>query len=164
MAANSMFRYSGTGPNGRRLCCWCGTEVPKGRRNWCSQVCVDDYLGTKGHAHLIGRIFKRDKGVCAKCGLDTVAYRNAWRSCREFVRHPVNGHLVQVLELFGWDCSKRWWEADHILERHDDGPNTLQNLQTLCQLCHKVKTREFAARRARRRKLAIQPELFCIAA
>jgi 5-methylcytosine-specific restriction endonuclease McrA len=61
--------------------------------------------------------------------------------------------------LLGWDLSRRFWEADHIIERHDGGPNTLKNLQTLCQLCHKRKMREFAARRAERRRLAIQPEL-----
>jgi len=32
------------GPNGRGLCRWCGTEVPKGRRTFCGQECVDQHL------------------------------------------------------------------------------------------------------------------------
>jgi 5-methylcytosine-specific restriction protein A len=157
-----MNRYQGTGPNGRRLCCWCGTEVPKGKRRWCSQACVDDYLSTKGHAHLMGRIFQRDKGVCAACGLDAQKFENEFRKIQHElrVRHPLRGYTTNILELLGWTTHNCFWDADHILERHDGGPNTLANLQTLCQLCHKRKTREFAARRARRRRLALQPELF----
>ena len=31
------------GPNGRALCRWCGVEVPKGRRSFCSDDCVHEH-------------------------------------------------------------------------------------------------------------------------
>jgi 5-methylcytosine-specific restriction endonuclease McrA len=106
-------------------------------------------------------LFKRDKGVCAHCGLDCSQFEDASWKLRHLLRvpHPFRNYPVNLLELLGWDTAKTFWEADHVLERHDGGPHTLENLQTLCQRCHKVKTRAFASRRARRRKLALQPEL-----
>src|SRR5258708_1865779 len=98
----SMNRYKGVGPNGRRVCRWCGTEVPKGRRSWCSDACVDEYLGTKGHAHLIERVFARNKGVCAECGLDTVTYRRKRYADRQHIMGP-RGYTVCDYELDGWD-------------------------------------------------------------
>ncbi len=38
------------------------------------------------------------------------------------------------------------WEADHIVEWSRGGGTTTNNLQLLCQTCHKTKTRSFLAR------------------
>lgn len=60
------------GPNGRKLCRWCGVEVPKGRQTWCSQPCVDEFLIRKDPNTARRRVLERDRGVCALCGLDTL--------------------------------------------------------------------------------------------
>lgn len=56
-------------PDGRRLCCLCGTPVPGRRIDWCSDDCVELYLIAKGDQNA-ARLFlwKRDLGVCASCG------------------------------------------------------------------------------------------------
>ncbi len=51
------------------------------------------------------------------------------------------------------------WDADHIVELQDGGPNTLENMQTLCDSsmpnkCHVKKTAEARAARQRFRTLA----------
>jgi len=75
------FRYSRTftlhypkekGPNGRRLCRWCGEEVPTSRHYWCSQECVQEfYIASGSSGWVIPNVYERDRGVCALCGLDT---------------------------------------------------------------------------------------------
>jgi biotin operon repressor len=41
----------------------------------------------------------------------------------------------------------RWLEVDHIIEKLDGGTDTVENLQTLCNVCHSAKTAEYQARR-----------------
>lgn len=65
-------RRPGRGPNGRAFCRWCGTEVPKGRQTWCSDQCVTDYRVRSDPGFARAQVLKRDRGVCAECGLDTV--------------------------------------------------------------------------------------------
>lgn len=43
------------------------------------------------------------------------------------------------------------WEADHIIPLSEDGPDTLDNMRTLCLDCHGEWTASLAARRARRK-------------
>lgn len=59
-----------------------------------------------------------------------------------------------------WTCVKCGYEgtpragdlhADHIIPREEGGPDTLENLQTLCVPCHKPKIQEEAARGRQRR-------------
>ncbi|MEM7386617.1 MAG: HNH endonuclease signature motif containing protein [Verrucomicrobiota bacterium] len=43
-----------------------------------------------------------------------------------------------------------WWQADHIVEYAEEGPNTLANAQTLCSICHAKKTAAYARERSER--------------
>ncbi len=57
-------------PKGK--CRGCLGEVPKRRRTWCSDACVETALIRKGDPVVVRpKVFRRDKGVCALCGLDT---------------------------------------------------------------------------------------------
>jgi len=58
------------GPNGRALCRWCGVEVPKGRRSFCSDDCVHEHKLRSDPGYLREQVFQRDFGVCALCGTD----------------------------------------------------------------------------------------------
>src|SRR5580704_19480626 len=60
---------------GRPLCRWCGSEVPKRRRTFCSDGCVHDWKLRTNPGYLREKVFERDKGVCAACGIDTEALR-----------------------------------------------------------------------------------------
>lgn len=67
------------GPNGRALCRQCQTEVPKNRRTFCSQPCIDLWMVRTGSG-MEKFIKKRDKGICAICGLDCEALKKKLRS------------------------------------------------------------------------------------
>jgi len=72
-------------------------------------------------------VYERDKGLCAECGLDTVAAKPKGRT----------GHL---------------WQADHIVPVIEGGGECdLQNMRTLCTACHQKATAALRKRMARAR-------------
>lgn len=65
-------------------CRYCTKPVPKGRRNWCSQDCIDEYRIRNDPGFARARVFERDHGVCSACGRDTEALAlrvGAWLVC-----------------------------------------------------------------------------------
>lgn len=96
-------------------------------------------------------VFARDAGVCVepKCRLDTVALQKRIEAL------PLNGQIAvwDVLEKEGFDRARPLWEADHELALDEGGKDELENIVTRCVPCHKGKTKEQAARKARIRKL-----------
>ena len=122
----------------RGTCRWCGEQIlyergPKLgaidlRRRW-HPACVDAYnRSDPREARRLVR--RRDRGVCADCGLDTNALRR---------RHRGRGSTRKLREL-GFKARKSLWELDHIVPLIDGGGHELTNLQTLCTPCHKRKT------------------------
>jgi 5-methylcytosine-specific restriction enzyme A len=168
-------RYRGQkGSNGRALCTWCGTEVPKGRKSWCSDGCVDQFRQLKERSYHNRKAAARDQGICQSCGIDIQKVSKLIRDkmfadtrwygrgdyTRSLMREKMKGLGVDIpsfreahLEYYrrlGWPSYGVAEEFDHIVELSDGGPNTLDNLQTLCSRCHKRKTSGFAAKRAER--------------
>lgn len=123
----------GRGPNGRRFCRWCHAEVPKGRSSYCNDECRKhcDF----GHSKMI--VIRRDGLVCTSC---KAALRARWTWPRDY-------SLPKV-------------EVDHIVAVKDGGSHHPDNLRSLCPTCHRKRTAEQAAERARKRRpKAVQLEL-----
>jgi len=130
------------GPGGRALCRWCRSEVPKGRRTFCADTCVHEWKLRTDPGYLREHVFARDRGVCAACGVDTVALRRDMRKLdfaarRQFLRK--------------WKLSensrKSFWDADHILPVAEGGGQCdLSNMRTLCLLCHREATAQLRER------------------
>lgn len=128
------------GPNGRALCRFCGTEVPPGRKSFCSgdkatiarktgtyiqegHGCVHEHCVRSQPGYARDCVFARDAGKCALC--HKTAPRNAG------------------------------WQADHIRPVAEGGGSCgLENLRTLCTACHNRETAKLAARRAEARAQA----------
>jgi 5-methylcytosine-specific restriction enzyme A len=68
------------GPNGRALCRHCGTEVPQGRRTFCGEPCVEAWTVRTTPTLMRQRVFARDRGVCARCGIAAEALDQALRA------------------------------------------------------------------------------------
>jgi len=130
------------GPGGRPLCRWCRTEVPKGRRTFCSDTCVHDWKLRTDPGYLREKVFDRDQGVCAQCGKNTVALRRDMRKLdyaarRQFLKE---WRLVE-------GSRKSLWDADHIIPVAEGGGQCdLTNMRTLCLLCHREATRALRER------------------
>ncbi len=135
------------GAGGRVLCRWCALEVPKGRRTFCSGDCVHQWRLRTSPAYLRDAVLKRDKGVCARCTVDTLA---AYRLLRR-ARGERRAELLGIWGLRSFE-RKSLWDADHIVPVAEGGGECdLENLRTLCVHCHRVVTAELRARLARRR-------------
>ncbi len=126
------------GPNGRALCCWCQAEVPKGRRSWCGDACVDDYRGHHDWAYIRAKVFERDKGICAECSLDCVADKEKFRTETSGMNIFRRKEAVQTLGIDRHRIHADWWDAHHVVPRASGGDNSLGNLITLCVACHKA--------------------------
>jgi len=150
----------------------CGKPVPKGRRTWCGDQCVEDYLVRANAAHARMRVQERDKGVCESCGLDvyrvakSINRRARSLGSQEKARALVSrlpGRMIRV-----WTNNPNWesrwprswpgvdgdslWQADHRVPVAEGGGSCgLENLRTLCIWCHKRETAELARRLAAKR-------------
>lgn len=114
------------GPNGRALCRRCATEVPVGRRTFCSADCVHEWKLRTNPAYVRQQTWKRDGGVCAACGVDTMA------ALRQRQGQRWRGH---------WRGTGHLWQADHIVPVAEGGGLCgLDNIRTLCTACHRQHT------------------------
>ncbi len=112
------------------------------------------YLVVSG-SYVRGRLWKRDRGVCAQCGLDTDSIT------RRLIAMDREAKRAATLELakLGFKLKPyrsalySLWEADHVVPLAEGGSYSLDNIQTLCVPCHKEKTAEQAARKAKQRRL-----------
>lgn len=142
-------------PNGHALCRQCGKETPSKYRVFCSMACSKAFPH-RSPGHMRKLVFERDKGVCSKCGVDTVwlasyfhstvAGRSVWLSRLWLRCYHVPERVSRVRR------SVNWWDADHItpVVEGGGGHSGLDNLRTLCIPCHQQETRELNRRRRER--------------
>jgi len=120
------------------VCRWCGAAVPKGRFTFCGVPCVHQWKLRTDPGYLRERVFERDRGVCAVCGLDTEAMRKDkrkldWAARRAFERE--------------WGGRRNLWDADHIVPVAEGGGECdLTNMRTLCLRCHREATAQLRRR------------------
>ena len=86
--------------------------------------------------YLREQVFARDRGVCAKCGVDTVALQRDKRRLDYAARRQF---------LKRWKLTeksrKSLWDADHIVPVAEGGGQCdLSNMRTLCLMCHRQAT------------------------
>jgi|SRR5581483_1871664 5-methylcytosine-specific restriction protein A len=137
------------GPSGRGLCRWCSLEVPRGRFTFCSEYCVHEWKLRSQPAYLREQVFLRDRGICASCGVDTVAAARRIRFTRGANRQALLQHWGLRTR-----SRKSLWDADHIVPVSEGGGQCdLANMRTLCLRCHRVATAELRER-IRRTKIA----------
>jgi len=132
------------GPSGRALCRWCRNETPPKRRTFCSDACVHEWKLRTDPGYLREEVLKRDAGVCAECGIDTVALRRDMRRLDFAARRKL---------LKEWGLRERsrktLWDADHIVPVAEGGGQCdLANMRTLCLRCHRAATTALRARLA----------------
>src|ERR1700678_1439773 len=137
------------GANGRGLCRWCSIEVPPRRFTFCSDYCVHEWKLRSQPGYLREQILKRDRGICAHCGLDAIREQSKLKRARGSSRLALMQH---------WGLNRRirqsLWDADHILPvTEGGGEGDLDNIRTLCLRCHRLVTAQLRER-IRRAKVA----------
>ena len=151
-------------PREKGSCRYCGGPVPKGRRSWCSQQCVEEYLIRADTGRARALVFQRDRGVCAFCGLEAgrldALVEHERRRIRDYVhRNRLHrlftepGYALGDASIFARSGgilifgqrvpfrSASYWEADHVVPVAEGGGACgLDNLRTLCWRCHPKET------------------------
>lgn len=132
------------GPNGLRLCRWCDLEIlAKRRRTFCSDYCVHQWRLRTDPGYLREQVFARDRGVCAVCSIDTVAAYAALKRARG----PARAAGLRLYGMKSIGSRRSLWDADHIRPVAEGGGQCdLENLRTLCLLCHREATGRLRAR------------------
>jgi 5-methylcytosine-specific restriction endonuclease McrA len=87
-------------------------------------------------------VLARDRGVCAACGVDTIALRGDLRKLDYAARRKF---------LKEWGLTERsrksLWDADHVIPVAEGGGQCdLANMRTLCLKCHQQVTAELRRR------------------
>lgn len=178
---NSTLTISDLFPVNKKLCRYCSKPLTGKQSKWCSKTCAlnafnDTMLARGSSKHIREKVYARDNGICAKCGVDCKklqrisdkAYcslldykedafeRSGWRPFMYCYASPrgwggeISNNIFE--KQYFKDCRKivaqtplsyglSCWQADHIVECVNGGSHSMDNLQTLCNSCHKAKTR-----------------------
>ncbi len=175
----NVFRWKNLPPfrrdeHGAYLCRLCKAPCADDSRQWCSPACLERFLLMSSGEFVRAELFKRDRGICAECGVDGAQMNDALARMKEDVLHPllmtIHPLVVTTLRSEGWsnvclrghgsyaDCLEytSCWEADHIHAVHKGGGQCgLENYRTLCFVCHKkVSAAQAAARKNARQRAA----------
>ena len=126
-------------------CRGCHGPVTAPRRTWCSDECKKRY-----DPYWVKRaVVERDRHICQMCGKDIAAEMLAWRRAR-----PAN-----IYPFEAWRAWSRAWrraqpreEYDHIVPFSEGGATVVENMRTLCKDCHKKRTAEWRAEKAKAKK------------
>jgi 5-methylcytosine-specific restriction enzyme A len=137
------------GPNNLALCRWCDLEIlAKRRRTFCSDYCVHQWRLRTDPGYLRDQVFARDRGICAVCHIDTIAAYNALKRARG----PARAAGLHLYGMKSITTRRSLWDADHIRPVAEGGGQCdLDNLRTLCLLCHREATAQLRQRLTRAR-------------
>jgi 5-methylcytosine-specific restriction protein A len=132
------------GPNNLPLCRWCDLEIlAKRRRTFCSDYCVHQWRLRTDPGYLRDQVFARDHGICAVCQIDTIAAYNALKRARG----PARAAGLHLYGMKSITTRRSLWDADHIRPVAEGGGQCdLDNLRTLCLLCHREATARLRTR------------------
>ncbi len=140
--------------DGRKLCRLCATRLPKFKQRWCSDACRDQAYLQCSPGHMRAAVRRRDKGVCARCGLDTVKLRDELRDlCHKYGRDG-EAYRSHLLLMWGpWVLRSPLWQMNHKQAVAEGGEIWgLKNVETLCIPCHQEHTKMLRKRLAWRGK------------
>ena len=142
------------------ICRQCGKVLEGCRTSFCTNSCADDFMCRRNGSYMRRLVYRRDRGVCKLCRVDTAAIRDRLRVLRfgneMIVRRggavdPVGLCLLEGrLTRAGYDLGRSFWEANHIVPVYLGGGGCgIENIETLCRHCHRKVTAGQAAERAR---------------
>ncbi|KAM4697906.1 DNA annealing helicase and endonuclease ZRANB3 [Rhinophrynus dorsalis] len=130
---------------------------------FCSRKCQDDFLIRSNQSYMRAKVFETEHGVCQQCCLNAhelyLSVRDAPKTQRKALLESTwmaQLPLDQLNELIRNPTEGQFWQVDHIRPVYGGGGQcSLDNLQTLCTVCHKERTAKQAKERSRTKKLSV---------
>lgn len=137
---------------GPKECIWCGGVVPKRRRSWCSDGCVDAFKLRCDANRQRQYVEHRDSGVCQVCQRDTYLAEREGKVLAKSLSYmliddPKRDEVKnQLRQNFGY-ARGRWREVDHIVPVvRGGGLCDISNLRLVCGVCHAELTKILCAK------------------
>ncbi|NXS58417.1 ZRAB3 endonuclease, partial [Brachypteracias leptosomus] len=163
---------------GSPLCLSC--HQPAGRpepgcqaRAWdtrfCSHTCQEDFLIRSSKSYLRTKVFEIEHGVCQFCKQNAqelyLSVRGAPKSQRKkLLESSWMSHLPlgQLNEIITNPTEGQFWQVDHIKPVYSGGGQcSLENLQTLCTVCHRERTAKQAKERSQMKRRSLGTKYGC---
>uniref|UniRef100_A0A3B4ZJ10 Zinc finger RANBP2-type containing 3 n=1 Tax=Stegastes partitus TaxID=144197 RepID=A0A3B4ZJ10_9TELE len=148
------------------LCLTCQQACPTTGGAWdtrfCSHRCQEEFQLRSSQTYMRSRVLEAEQGVCQHCGLHAhdlfLKVRDAPPSQRKDMLESTwlaQLSLKELNEMIRAPVEGDFWQVDHIRPVYSGGGQcSLDNLQTLCTVCHKARTAQQARERSQRRKSA----------
>lgn len=130
---------------------------------FCSLKCQEEFWIRSNNSYLRAQVFATEHGVCQHCGVDAqelfLRMRDAPKSHRKSLLNAAwtaKLPLEQLNEMLRNPGEGHFWQVDHIRPVYEGGGQcSLDNLQTLCTVCHKERTAQQAKERSQVRRLSL---------
>ncbi|XP_031669114.1 DNA annealing helicase and endonuclease ZRANB3 [Oncorhynchus kisutch] len=149
---------------GRPLCLSCHKACGSTGGAWdtcfCSQTCQEEFQLRSSQAYMRARVLQTEQGVCQSCGLQAhqlyLKVRDAPPTHRKEMLENTGLaqlSLKQLNEMIRAPVEGQFWQVDHIRPVYSGGGQcSLDNLQTLCTVCHRTRTAQQAKDRSQVKK------------
>uniref|UniRef100_A0A667WSA7 Zinc finger, RAN-binding domain containing 3 n=1 Tax=Myripristis murdjan TaxID=586833 RepID=A0A667WSA7_9TELE len=138
----------------------CSTTGGPWDTRFCSHKCQDEFQLRSSQGYMRSRVLEVEKGVCQNCGLDAhrlfLRVRDAPPSQRKEILENTwltQLPLKQLNEMIRVPAEGDFWQVDHIRPVYSGGGQcSLDNLQTLCTVCHRARTAQQAKERSQMKR------------
>uniref|UniRef100_A0A7M4FTH9 Zinc finger RANBP2-type containing 3 n=1 Tax=Crocodylus porosus TaxID=8502 RepID=A0A7M4FTH9_CROPO len=127
---------------------------------FCSHACQEDFLIRSSNSYLRTKVFEIERGICQLCKQNAqelyLSIRDAPKSQRKKLLDSTwmsQLPLRQLNEIITNPTEGQFWQVDHIKPVYSGGGQcSLENLQTLCTVCHKERTAKQAKERSQMKR------------
>uniref|UniRef100_A0A3Q0SW81 Zinc finger RANBP2-type containing 3 n=1 Tax=Amphilophus citrinellus TaxID=61819 RepID=A0A3Q0SW81_AMPCI len=140
----------------------CSTTGGAWDTRFCSHRCQEEFQLRSSQTYMRSQVLEAEHGICQHCGLHAhdlfIKVRDAPPSQRKEMLENTwltQLSLKQLNEMIRAPVEGDFWQVDHIRPVYGGGGQcSLDNLQTLCTVCHKARTAQQAKEWSQRRKSA----------
>ncbi|CAL8388244.1 unnamed protein product, partial [Boreogadus saida] len=127
---------------------------------FCSHWCQEELRLRSSQPHMRARVLEAEGGACQQCGLAAhqlyLRVRDAPPAQRKDLLESTwlaQLPLKQLNEIIRAPVEGDFWQVDHIRPVYSGGGQcSLDNLQTLCTVCHRMRTLQQCKERSRAKK------------
>uniref|UniRef100_A0A8B9QIN4 Zinc finger RANBP2-type containing 3 n=1 Tax=Apteryx owenii TaxID=8824 RepID=A0A8B9QIN4_APTOW len=168
-----------------------GCQAPAWDTRFCSHTCQEDFSIRSSQSYLRTKVFEIERGVCQFCsqnaqelylsirdapkiqrkkllesswmsrlplGQVVIAAALTWRQWSRKAEH----FYVVLNEIITNPTEGQFWQVDHIKPVYSGGGQcSLENLQTLCTVCHKERTAKQAKERSQMKRRSLATKYGC---
>ncbi|KGL75714.1 DNA annealing helicase and endonuclease ZRANB3, partial [Tinamus guttatus] len=143
--------------------------APAWDTRFCSHTCQEDFSIRSSQSYLRTRVFEIERGICQFCNQNAqelyLSIRDAPKSQRKkLLESSWMSHLPlgQLNEIITNPTEGQFWQVDHIKPVYSGGGQcSLENLQTLCTVCHKERTAKQAKERSQMKRRSLATKYGC---